>query len=75
MAKSQTLKKVGGSIVAVLPKSMLGRFKLGAGDEVYVIETADGVLITPFDSDLADTIAVYERGAKRYRNAMRELGP
>lgn len=73
MPKTQTLKKVGGSVATVLPKAMLDHFHLGAGDKVYVLETADGLLITPFDPDFADTMAAYQRGAKKYRNALREL--
>lgn len=73
MVRRQTLKKVGGSVATVLPKSMLDRFHLAAGDEVSVIETADGLLITPFDPDFADAMTAYERGAKRYRNALRKL--
>lgn len=52
---------------------MLDRFHLEAGDEVTVIETSDGLLITPFDPDFAIAMAAYERGAKKYRNALREL--
>lgn len=73
MAKTQKLKQLGGSVATVLPKAMLDRFNLGAGDEVHVIETADGLLITPFDPDFADAMAAYERGAKKYRNALRQL--
>ncbi len=73
MPRTQILKKVGGSVATVLPKAMLDRFNLGAGDEVHVIETADGLLITPFDPDFADTMAMYERGARKYRNALRDL--
>jgi len=47
MVRRQTLKKIGGSVATVLPKSMLDRFHLEAGDEVSVIETSDGLLITP----------------------------
>ena len=35
-------------------KRMLERFHLDAGDEVYVVETSDGLLITPFGPDFAD---------------------
>jgi hypothetical protein len=42
MVRRQTLKKVGGSVATVLPKSMLQRFHLDAGDEVYVVETSEG---------------------------------
>lgn len=73
MAKTQKLKQLGGSVATVLPKAMLDRFNLGAGDEVHVIETAEGLLITPFDPDFADAMAAYERGAKKYRNALRKL--
>ena len=73
MVRRQTLKRIGRSVVAVLPKSMLDRFHLEAGDEVHVIESSGGLLITPFDPDFATATAAYERGAKKYRNALREL--
>lgn len=73
MVRRQTLKKIGGSVATVLPKSMLDRFHLEAGDDVTVIETSDGLLITPFDPDFATAMAAYERGAKKYRNALRAL--
>jgi putative addiction module antidote len=73
MAKRQTLKKIGGSVATVLPKQMLERLNLEAGDEVSVMETPDGILITPFDPDFAEAMALYEVIAKRYRNALREL--
>jgi antitoxin MazE len=73
MVRRQTLKKIGGSVVTVLPKSMLDRFHLAAGDEVYVVKTPDGVLITPFDPDFAAAMMAYGRGARKYRNALRQL--
>lgn len=73
MIRRQTLKKIGGSVATVLPKSMLDRFHLDAGDDIYVVETGEGLLITPFDPDFADAMAAYARGAKKYRNALRKL--
>ena len=71
--KSFKLQKLGGSVAAVLPKPMLDRLHLEAGDEVHVIESPDGLLLTPFDPDFADAMAIYQRGARKYRNALREL--
>lgn len=71
--KPVKLQKLGGSVAAVLPKPLLDRLHLAAGDEVHVIETADGLLITPFDPDFEDAMAVHERGARKYRNALRQL--
>jgi antitoxin MazE len=73
MIRRQTLKKIGGSVATVLPKTMLDRFNLDAGDDIYVVETGEGLLITPFDPDFADAMAAYARGAKKYRNALRKL--
>lgn len=71
--KPVKLQKLGGSVAAVLPKPLLDRLHLAAGDEVHVVETADGLLITPFDPDFAEAMAIYERGTRTYRNAVREL--
>jgi putative addiction module antidote len=73
MVRRQTLRKIGGSIATVLPKSMLERFHLEAGDTVNVVETREGLLITPFDPDFADAMAAYARGARKFRNALRQL--
>jgi antitoxin MazE len=33
----------------------------------------EGILITPFDPLFSEAMEFYEEGAKKYRNAMREL--
>lgn len=73
MAKKIVLRQMGGSIGATIPKEIAERFHLSKGDEVYVSETAEGILITPYNPDFDDAMAVYEKGAKKYRNALREL--
>lgn len=73
MVRKQTLKKVGGSLAMMLPKSTVERFRLRAGDAVHVVETADGLLVTPFDPNFRDAMASYQRGAKKFRNVLREL--
>lgn len=73
MPKTISLKKLGGSVVAVLPKAMLDRFHLAAGDGVHVIETEEGLLLTPFDPDFEDAMAAQERGERNFRNALRQL--
>ena len=46
---------------------------LGEGDTIHLIETEEGILITPFDPDFEEAMALYAEGAKKYRNALREL--
>jgi putative addiction module antidote len=73
MVKETVIRAVGNSAGVVLPKAMLDRLRLAGGDKVYVIEVENGVLLTPYDPDFADAMAIYEEGARAYRNAMREL--
>ena len=73
MSKKITLRQMGGSIGATIPKEIADRFHLNKGDEVFVSETDKGILITPYDLNFDKAMAVYEKGAKKYCNALREL--
>ena len=73
MTKETTIRAIGNSAGATIPKAMLERYRMTEGDRVHLIETDEGILITPFDPLFAEAMAAYERSAKKYRNAMREL--
>lgn len=73
MVKRVTLRKMGGSVGATLPKDMADRLHVAPGDEVFVVETENGILITPYDPDFQNAMTAYERTASKYRNALREL--
>lgn len=73
MKKRVTARKMGGSIGTTLPKEMVDRLRIEEGDELTVIETDRGLLITPYDPDFDEAMEAYERGARKYRNALREL--
>jgi putative addiction module antidote len=64
---------MGGSIGATLPKDLAERFHLEAGDEVLVVETAHGILLSPYDPDVEEGLAIAADVQKTYRNALREL--
>jgi putative addiction module antidote len=73
MQKQVTLRQAGGSVSATLPKEMVDRLHLEAGDKVMMVETADGILLTPYDETTARQVALGTQVAKKYRNALREL--
>ena len=73
MTQTQKLRQLGGSVATIIPKPMLDRLHLEAGDEIFLVETEDGLMLTPFDPDFEDALAAYQRGAKKYRNALRKL--
>jgi putative addiction module antidote len=73
MVKTVTLRQVGGSVGATLPKDMADRLHLEAGDSVLAIETDRGVLLTPYDPATERVLEAAARNAKRYRNVLRQL--
>ena len=73
MTKEVTLRRAGGSVSATLPKDMVDRLRLDAGDRVLVMETEGGILLTPYDPDVERALAIAAGAAKHYRNALREL--
>jgi antitoxin MazE len=73
MTKATTIRSIGNSAGTTIPKAMLRRYHMAEGDRVHLVETKDGILITPFDPTFDEAMAIYEEGAREYRNAMREL--
>lgn len=73
MIRDVNLRKAGGSVAATLPKDMADRLHLRAGDRVLAIETDKGILLTPYDPAIAETLATAAKSARKYRNALREL--
>ena len=73
MIREVKLRQVGGSVGATLPKDMADRLHVKAGDEVFAVETENGILLTPFDPTFERAMSAYEHTAAKYRNALREL--
>ena len=73
MTKEMPLRSIGNSAGTTIPKAMLQRYHIAEGDRIHLIETPDGILITPFDPDFAEAMEVYDEGARAYKNAMRKL--
>lgn len=73
MVRKVTLRQMGGSVGATLPKDMADRLHVAPGDEMFVVETDQGILLTPYDPNFDQAMQAYERVAKKYRNALREL--
>ena len=73
MVRELTLRQVGGSIGATIPKDMAERLHLAAGDTVLAVETERGILLTPYDPEVEKALAIAGKVAGKYRNALREL--
>ena len=73
MLRHVKLRRMGGSVGATLPKDMADRFHLEPGDDAMAIETAHGILLTPYDPDVEEGLAIAAEAQKTYRTALRKL--
>lgn len=67
------LREAGGSVTATLPKDMVDRLHVRAGDRLYVIETERGLLLTPYDPDFDDAMRAFEEARRQYRTTLGKL--
>ena len=73
MTEKLKIRKVGNSLGLILSQSVLKSLNLEEGDELFLVKTPEGMIITPYDPDFAEAMKVYKEGSKDYKNAMREL--
>ena len=73
MTEEITLRRDGDSLVVAFPRAMTDRLKLSAGDRVDIVETEDGILVTPHGSSFARAMEAGERIERTYESALREL--
>ena len=64
---------IGTSTGAVISKEMLAHLKVGKGDTLYAIETAEGYLITPYDPSIEEQLKIGKQFMKEYRDTFRAL--
>ena len=73
MTKSLKITTVGSSAGVVLPKELLARLHVAKGDRLFVIETASGIELTPYDPDVAVQMKAAERVMREDRDILRKL--
>jgi putative addiction module antidote len=67
------LTTVGSSTGVVLPKELLERLRVKKGDLLHVVETPDGIELTPYDPEFAKQIAIAEDVMRSDRNVLKKL--
>jgi putative addiction module antidote len=68
-----TIRKIGNSEGIIIPKEVLDRLGLKAGDSVEVREENGHISIVPEQADLAEQLKAARMGMEKYRVALREL--
>ena len=67
------LTQIGNSVGVILPKDVLTRLKVQKGDTVFLTESPEGVVLTPYDPSLAEQVQAGRAFMHEYRDTFREL--
>lgn len=67
------LKAVGNSTGVILPKEVLTKLQVEKGDDLYVVETPDGITLTPYDPEFEHQMEAARKIMKKRRSVLREL--
>ncbi|MBM4113188.1 MAG: AbrB family transcriptional regulator [Phycisphaerae bacterium] len=52
---------------------MAARLRLAPDDKIFAVETEDGILLTPYDSETQKQLAIAAKVAKKHRAVFRQL--
>ncbi len=73
MTRKLKLTAIGNSTGVVLPREILEKLRVGRGDELMILETPDGITLTPFDPEFAEQMDAAEKIMRRRRNLLKKL--
>jgi len=68
-----TLRKIGNSEGVILPKEVLERLNLQAGDKLQLIETQTGLTLQPIDDSFEQQMEAARKVMDKYKVALQKL--
>lgn len=67
------LTQIGNSIGVILPKEVLANLKLEKGESIFLTETPDGYVVTPYDPVLEEQITAGRDFMREFRDTFHAL--
>ena len=73
MVEKIVLREVDGEVGIEFPPDIVEEFGLKEGDLMSIEEVDGGLSLRRIEPDIERAREIYERGAEKYQNALREL--
>ncbi len=67
------LKAVGNSTGVIFPKELLAKLNVESGDSLFVVETPNGIELTPYDPEFEQQMEAARKIMKKRRAVLHEL--
>ena len=68
-----TVRKIGNSEGVILPKDLLERMNVKAGDQLQVVDTGKGITLEPVDDAFERQMEAARKVMDKYRVALQKL--
>ncbi|WP_274629717.1 AbrB/MazE/SpoVT family DNA-binding domain-containing protein [Arvimicrobium flavum] len=68
-----TVRKIGNSEGVILPKDVLERMNVKAGDQLQVVDTGKGIALEPVDDDFERQMEAARKVMDTYKVALQKL--
>jgi putative addiction module antidote len=73
MASTVKITTIGNSVGIILPKEVLSKLNVAKGDSLYLVDTPEGVTLSPYDQKFAEEMEAAKRVMKKNRDVLRRL--
>jgi putative addiction module antidote len=73
MTTTVKITSIGNSAGIILPKEILEKLRVSKGDTLTVVETPDGIGLTPYDEDFATAMKLAEEIMREDRDVLKKL--
>ncbi|MCK9389711.1 MAG: AbrB/MazE/SpoVT family DNA-binding domain-containing protein [Sulfuritalea sp.] len=67
------LTQIGNSIGVILPKEVLANLKLNKGESIFLTETPEGYVVTPYDPALEEQMTAGRDFMREFRDTFHAL--
>lgn len=67
------LTQIGNSVGVVLPREALSKLKLAKGESVFLTESPQGFVLTPYDPGLDEEIQAGRAFMREFRDTFHQL--
>jgi putative addiction module antidote len=73
IASTAKVLTIGSSAGIVLTKDILAHLKVQKGDSLYISDTPNGIMLTPYDPKFAAEMEAGRRVMRKHRDVLRKL--
>ncbi len=73
MTNKLKVTTIGNSTGVIIPKELLEKLRVSKGDTLFVVETSNGIELTPYNPEFANQMELAEKVMREDRDVLKKL--